>query len=79
MINVYTKQAIKMMIGLCIALYLLAVYYADQGYGYMGYEGYTAEPSSWYFGGPKIYPRSKLRVGRGVSSRVIGGGPGSGK
>jgi hypothetical protein len=65
--------------GLLGLVYLMLFSAASNGYGYMGYRGFHAGPSFWYFGGPTIYGDPSNRSGSVGGPNRMGGGPGSGK
>lgn len=64
----------------CLGLvYVGLMPFASNVYGYMGYNGYYAGPSFWYFGGPVFSHERSIRNGSVNGTHRMGGGPGSGK
>ena len=74
-----TKKAVLITSGIVGFAYLGLMSSASNGYGYMGYRGYSSGPSFFYFGGPRTYYGQNVRSGSVSGSRFRGGGPSYGK
>lgn len=62
-----------------VVLFIWALSYSRNGYGYQGYNGYHSGPSFFYWGGPSIYRDPSARQGSIGGSGHRGGGFSGGK
>ena len=76
------KQTGSSFIVLLVAMvfvYFLLFSISARGWGYIGYNGYRAGPSFWYWGGPRIYNMPSTRDGSLGGPGTRGGGYSGGK
>lgn len=74
-----TVKAILIASAVLGVIYILLAFFANSGYGYMGYYGYHRGSSSWHMGGSPVYYDRSIRNGSISGANVRGGGFGSGK